>query len=391
MTSAPRVTHHPSESVLDDVELLSAGLLPVRLSMALVRRVASTLPPDLRQERSVSLVDEEGVPVAVISGQGSSFSPLSQRSSRPFDALRVLHHGPFPLAGHRVALVDRAPTTGDIEAVRDAATHGPVTALVLAGRQEGASPDGLVRAARTALADHADIAVLHRPPPHSDLDHELLTATLEALGVQALLDLDHDGEVAAEVTASLALPTDTGLPGAVVLLTGLSGSGKSTLARALREEIVEAGIRPVSLLDGDVVRRNLSAGLGFGREDRERNIRRIGWVAAEIARHGGLAICSPIAPFARTRADVQTMAQEAGARFVLVHVATSLAECERRDRKGLYARAREGAIPEFTGISSPYEEPEDPDLRVDTEGRSLPDCLAEITRVLRERSILPAD
>lgn len=391
MTSAPRVAHHPSESVLDDVELLSSGLLPVRLSMALVRRVASTLPPELRQEESVSLVDEEGVPVAVISGQGASFSPLSRRSSRPFDALGVLHDGPYPLAGHRTVLVDRAPTTGDIEAVREAARQGPVTALVLAGPQDDISPDGLVRATRTALAEHADIAVLHRSPPQNDLDHELLTATLEALGAQDLLDLDHDGEVGAAVSASLSLPTDTGLPGAVVLLTGLSGSGKSTLARALREQVVEAGTRPVSLLDGDVVRRNLSAGLGFGREDRERNIRRIGWVAAEIARHGGLAICSPIAPFARTRADVQTMARDAGARFVLIHVATSLAECERRDRKGLYAQARAGVIPDFTGISSPYEEPENPDLRIDTEGRSLPDCLAEITRVLRERSILPAD
>jgi hypothetical protein len=110
-------------------------------------------------------------------------------------------------------------------------------------------------------------------------------------------------------------------------------------------------------LDGDVVRRNLSAGLTFSREDRETNIRRIGWVAAEISRHGGVAVCSPIAPFDATRQDVRAMTAAAGGAFFLVHVATPLEECERRDRKGLYAKARRGEIPDFTGISSPYEEP----------------------------------
>ena len=123
-------------------------------------------------------------------------------------------------------------------------------------------------------------------------------------------------------------------------------------------------------LDGDVVRRNLSAGLTFSKEDRETNIRRIGWVAAEIARHGGVAVCSPIAPFDETRQQVRAMVDDAGGAFFLVHVATPLEECERRDRKGLYAKARRGEIPEFTGISSPYEEPQDADVRVDTTGRT---------------------
>lgn len=141
-------------------------------------------------------------------------------------------------------------------------------------------------------------------------------------------------------------------------------------------------------LDGDVVRRNLSAGLGFSKEDRETNIRRIGWVAAEISRHGGVAICSPIAPFDRTRQQVREMVEAAGGEFFLIHVATPLEECERRDRKGLYAKARRGEIGEFTGISSPYEEPDDADLRVDTTGRSIEECLNEVLGALQSQGFL---
>lgn len=154
--------------------------------------------------------------------------------------------------------------------------------------------------------------------------------------------------------------------GLVLLFSGLSGSGKSTVARALAGRIAEETTRTVSLLDGDVVRQLLSSGLGFDRESRLVNLRRIGYVAAEVARHGGIAICAPIAPYAAIRAELRAMAEQAGADFVLVHVSTPLAECERRDLKGLYAKARAGLIPEFTGISDPYETPEDADLRVDT-------------------------
>ena len=174
----------------------------------------------------------------------------------------------------------------------------------------------------------------------------------------------------------------------MLFFTGLSGSGKSTLARALIDRILEEGARTVTSLDGDVVRRHLSAGLTFSKEDRETNIRRIGWVAAEIARHGGVAVCSPIAPFAETRAQVREMVEDAGGAFFLVHVATPLEECERRDRKGLYAKARRGEIPEFTGISSPYEEPDDPAVRVDTTGRSIEDALGDVIDVLRDTGLL---
>jgi sulfate adenylyltransferase len=174
----------------------------------------------------------------------------------------------------------------------------------------------------------------------------------------------------------------------VLFFTGLSGSGKSTLARALMDRLLEQGSRTVTSLDGDVVRRNLSAGLTFSKEDRETNIRRIGWVAAEISRHGGVAVCSPIAPFDETRQQVRAMVDEAGGAFFLVHVATPLEECERRDRKGLYAKARRGEIPEFTGISSPYEEPEDADVRVDTTDRSIEDALDDVLVALRDAGYL---
>jgi sulfate adenylyltransferase len=154
--------------------------------------------------------------------------------------------------------------------------------------------------------------------------------------------------------------------GLVVFFTGFSGSGKSTIARGLADSLRETGERTITLLDGDVVRRELSAGLGFSKADRDRNVRRIGWVAAEVARHRGMAVACPIAPYENARAAVRAMATEAGAGFVLVHVATPLEVCERRDRKGLYARARAGQLRGLTGVDDPYEQPRDAELTVDT-------------------------
>lgn len=165
--------------------------------------------------------------------------------------------------------------------------------------------------------------------------------------------------------------------GVVVFFTGLSGSGKSTLARDLRDALLERGDRTVSLLDGDLVRRMLSAGLTFSRADRDLNIARIGYVAAEVARHGGIAICAPIAPYAAARAAVRRMVSEVGD-FVLVHVSTPLEVCEARDRKGLYAQARAGTIGSFTGISDPYEVPDDADLAIDTSMVSRHEAVAAV-------------
>lgn len=169
--------------------------------------------------------------------------------------------------------------------------------------------------------------------------------------------------------------------GLVIFFTGLSGSGKSTVARDLRDALTERGDRTVSLLDGDRVRRLLSAGLTFSRADRDLNIVRIGYVAAEVARHGGIAICAPIAPYASAREQVREMATAAGD-FLLIHVSTPLEVCEARDRKGLYAKARAGVISNFTGISDPYEEPRDADLVLDTSAMSRADAVEAVCSLL---------
>ncbi len=154
--------------------------------------------------------------------------------------------------------------------------------------------------------------------------------------------------------------------GFTVFFTGLSGSGKSTIANALLVKLLQMGGRPVTLLDGDIVRKNLSSELGFSKEHRDLNIARIGFVASEITKNGGIAICAPIAPYDHTRKAVRAMVAPVGG-FVLVHVATPLEVCEQRDRKGLYAKARAGIIKEFTGISDPYEEPADAEVEIDTQ------------------------
>jgi sulfate adenylyltransferase len=177
--------------------------------------------------------------------------------------------------------------------------------------------------------------------------------------------------------------------GFTVFFTGLSGSGKSTIANALMVKLMEMGDRPVTLLDGDVVRKHLSSELGFSREHRDINIRRIGFVASEITKNGGIAICAPIAPYTETRAAVREMVEDYGA-FVEVHVATPLEECERRDRKGLYRLAREGKIKEFTGISDPYEAPEHPELRLDTEGTDVDYCAQQVLLKLENLGLVRA-
>jgi sulfate adenylyltransferase len=169
--------------------------------------------------------------------------------------------------------------------------------------------------------------------------------------------------------------------GLVLFLTGLSGSGKSTIARDLADVLAERSDRQVSLLDGDLVRQLLSAGLTFSRADRDLNIARIGFVAAEIARHGGIAICAPIAPFAAARAHVREMVSEAGD-FFLIHVSTPLEVCEARDRKGLYAKARAGQIGQFTGVSDPYEDPADAELVIDTSVVSRSEAVQTVLRML---------
>jgi sulfate adenylyltransferase len=194
-------------------------------------------------------------------------------------------------------------------------------------------------------------------------------------------------EVARELRRSYA-PRDQ--QGFVVFLTGLSGAGKSTIAQTLLVKLVERSSRPVTLLDGDVVRKYLSSELGFSKEHRDLNIRRIGYVASEVARHGGIAICAPIAPYDALRKEVRAMVTQQNAGFTLVHLATPIEVCEGRDRKGLYAKARAGLIAGFTGVSDPYEPPQDAEVVVDTATTSAEGVADMILGHLEIEGYLPA-
>lgn len=177
--------------------------------------------------------------------------------------------------------------------------------------------------------------------------------------------------------------------GFTVFFTGLSGAGKSTIANALRTRFLELGERPVTLLDGDIVRKHLSSELGFSREHRDINIRRIGFVASEITKNGGIAICAPIAPFEEVRKEVRAMIEPHGG-FILVHVSTPLDVCEARDRKGLYAKARAGLVKQFTGISDPYEAPANAELVIDTTELTPEEAAQEVILRLEKEGYIGA-
>lgn len=386
--------HCPTPRELDDLELLLSGALAPRVQFdrsgdddALV---TLDLPESLRGQ-AVELVDPEGLPLARLERDGSLVA-LSHAQYGPF---RHLHLSPAQArqgyAGRSWIPVDGPLTTDEVSRL---GRRGPLVLLALVGAGTPTlSPVALIRATLAAAADLPQAAVVAVPlAAHDDAvgDARLRERVVAAYaGGDAVWPLAerHDEPTLSDFSPAVAqiISADRPEPGAqglVLFFTGLSGSGKSTLARALMDRILEQGQRSVTSLDGDVVRRNLSAGLSFSKADRETNIRRIGWVAAEIARHGGLAVCSPIAPFAETRAEVRAMVEAAGGAFFLVHVATGVEECERRDRKGLYAKARRGEIAEFTGISSPYEEPEDASVRVDTTGRSIAEALDDVIEAL---------
>jgi sulfate adenylyltransferase len=402
----PVPQHCPTARELDDLELLLSGALaPLTSFNEPGSAVTLQLPEELVGRQEIELVDPEGLPLAHVTSDGDTWTPrgLSAAAYGPF---RSLHLTPADArstyAGATWTPVTDALTADEVASL--AAIEGPKVLLALTGHgtPEDLSPVGLVRATLAAadlLDDTAVVAVPLASHDDPEADH--------ALGVQVVQNYAAGDPVHAFSRGELTLATDAAATypstirevvdfdrppldqrGLVLFFTGLSGSGKSTLARALVDKILEQGHRTVTSLDGDVVRRNLSAGLTFSREDRETNIRRIGWVAAEIARHGGLAVVSPIAPFDSTRQQVRAYVEEAGGIFFLIHVATPVEECERRDRKGLYAKARQGLIPEFTGISSPYEEPADADVRIDTTGHSVDSALAEIEKAIVTAGLL---
>lgn len=389
--------HCPTPRELDDLELLTSGAAgPIVAFNEPGSPITLDLPEPLEthldEGHEVELVDPEGLPLARIARtlRGLSVEPLTHAQ---FGAFRTLHLPPETAreryAGRTVVPVTDLVTDTQLEQLRGL---GPVLLAALVGAGTPAvSPVGLLRATvRVAAMLDAAVVAIPLTDHGSEADAGLRQSVLAwYAGADDLVELEPGGRTLPELADIEAqerpAPADQGL---VLFFTGLSGSGKSTLARALMDRVLEQGTRSITSLDGDVVRRNLSAGLTFSKEDRETNIRRIGWVAAEIARHRGVAICSPIAPFDETRRQVRAMVEQAGGRFFLVHVATPLEECERRDRKGLYAKARRGEIPEFTGISSPYEEPEDADVRVDTTGRTIEAALDDVLAGLAAAGIM---
>ena len=176
------------------------------------------------------------------------------------------------------------------------------------------------------------------------------------------------------------------MTGCTLWLTGLSGAGKTTIADAVAAQLRAAG-REVEVLDGDELRRGLSAGLGFSREDRDIHVRRVGFVAELLARHGVVALVPVIAPYAAPRDEVRARHDAAGTGYLEVHVATPLAECARRDVKGLYAKAAAGQITAMTGVDDPYEEPDKPDLRLDTTGTDVASAARRVLDLLIERGM----
>ncbi|MFZ7124551.1 MAG: bifunctional sulfate adenylyltransferase/adenylylsulfate kinase [Desulfobacterales bacterium] len=191
-------------------------------------------------------------------------------------------------------------------------------------------------------------------------------------------------EVVAEIRKGHPPPRKRGF---TVFMTGLSGAGKSTIAKVLYAKFLERGDRPVSLLDGDIVRRHLSSKLSFSKEDRDINVRRIGFVASEVTKNRGIAICAPIAPYEATRREIRMAIEEYGG-FFEVHVATPIEECEKRDRKGMYAKARAGLITGFTGVDDPYETPAAPEIRIDTTSITPEEAAQRILVVLGQRGYL---
>jgi sulfate adenylyltransferase len=240
---------------------------------------------------------------------------------------------------------------------------------------------------RAKLAPHAREAGIEfvEAPAHQEAPSQTrLRASLER-GERIAPSILYP-EVAAELRKRYRPKLQRGF---TLFFTGLSGSGKSTIARALLAKLMELGTRTVTLLDGDLVRKHLSSELGFSREHRNINIQRIGYVASEITKHGGIAICAPIAPYAEMRRAVRAMISEYGG-FYEIYVSTPLAVCEARDRKGLYAKARAGIIKEFTGVSDPYEAPQRAEVVIDTQHTPAAAAVGLILERLKADGYLPA-
>ncbi len=377
MREEPPREGEPTHVILDSagvdlLELVRLGALPDR---ALQRYLANNT--------TVLLCDEENTPLSELSASGvthlrplaAGVGPAWSRALRQTVAIAAQHAGPT------VALVAHLPpSNAELDALSVRVTDIGATRLLLCALVSRApapdgevQPSGLIRALTSAAEDMrgslptCQITLLALPWPKGEFNPEDLAraygATEIVVGAERYAATAPEGYPTGSAAEIKRARSGAWKQGAVVLFTGLSGSGKSTVAAALAELLRDEGARGITLLDGDAMRRSISLGLGFDRASRNTNVQRLGAAAAEVARSGGIGIAAPIAPFAEGRALARKAA--AGLPFLLVHINTPLEVCEQRDRKGLYAKARAGEIAEFTGISSPYEVPEDADLVID--------------------------
>ncbi|MCY0905717.1 adenylyl-sulfate kinase [Arthrobacter sp. H14-L1] len=400
--------HALAGPALDELELLLGGLLAPAHGYALPNgapgsrtdvftlAVPSSTGEKARTGGLLFLTDPDGTPLARLTVTASLHAPRAViYLAGELAAVRPAEHpparelrltGPLPkLEGRRTLLAAFSAQPEAAQMAMTAATARRENADICFVAVCGSQPHG--RYSVTALLNSleqcaaqlpdASVGLLIMPAPVDAPDRQgrrLRNHVLANLNADLTLDFTELNE---PPKGSHKLPSEGSGQGTVVFLTGLSGSGKSTIARALTAHLQERAGRPVTLLDGDDVRRLLSSGLGFSMDDRETNIRRVGWVASLIAGSGGIAVCAPIAPFDATRREARAMAEKVGT-FLLVHVSTPLQICEQRDRKGLYARARAGSLPDFTGIDSPYEVPEDADVVIDAGCTSVQQAVEQI-------------
>lgn len=360
---------------LDIVELVQRRLVVPRL------RLTTQALESVPDADELVVRDVEATPLLLGRLRGGLIEAETLRRTAGVDARTDIEPEPADLA----VIVLGAPSSADLVRL-DAlvAPHSRVTWLALAGR---------TRTGRQLLAELPEVMAARRRG-----EHTLVRVPWPAPGSRGLFERPRLPTPSALAEAFVArhfiVVGEVGGPerprsdrgGSVVFFTGLSGSGKSTVAKSLRDALEQRSDREITLLDGDDVRRMLSAGLGFDVAGREANVRRVSWVAAQLARHGGIAITALIAPFAEGRAQARAMATE-GADFVEVWVSTPLEECERRDRKGLYARARAGELPNFTGIDSPYEAPENAEVVIDTTHIGIDQAVALVIAELERRAV----
>eukprot|EP00095_Tigriopus_kingsejongensis_P004913 snap_masked-scaffold1_size3401120-processed-gene-20.1 protein:Tk04913 transcript:snap_masked-scaffold1_size3401120-processed-gene-20.1-mRNA-1 annotation:"adenylyltransferase" len=401
------------DSVLSDMRLEDGSLWPMPITLDVSEAFADTI--DTQQD--IALRDQEGVILAILTISDKWQPDKSLEASAVFGAddlahpaVNYLHNtaGPIYLGGSITGL--QAPTHYDYRGRRDTPNElralfrkwgwRRIVAFQTRNPLHRAHQELTFRAARDAQANLLIHPIVGLSKP-GDIDHFTRVRCYEAVLDQypssttalSLLNLAMRMGGPREAVWHGLIRKNHGCTHFIVgrdhAGPGLSGSGKSTVANAVMVKLMELGGRPATLLDGDIVRKNLSSELGFSKEHRDLNIRRIGYVASEITKNGGVAICAPIAPYSATRRAVREDIEQHGA-FVEVHVATSLEECERRDRKGLYQLARAGKIKEFTGISDPYEAPDSPELRLDTENVDVDACAHQVILKLESLGLISA-